>query len=71
MANSITVELSATSTELPRTNAFASGELGSPDFVSEINTRFLNEQTDHRNLPGLKEFVERPGIERIHAATVY
>ena len=38
--------------ESPLTNVFASSLLGSPDFVSEISTRFLNEQTDQRNLPG-------------------
>jgi len=54
--------------ENPLKNVIASNLLGSPDFVSEITERFLNDQTDQRNLQGLKHLSVRPDPAQIKTA---
>lgn len=53
--------------ENPLVNIVASSMLGSPDFVTDISSQFLSDQTDQRNLSGLKGLVVRPDIVKIIA----
>lgn len=51
--------------ESPLKDVFASTILGSRDFINEIREKHLDRKKRDRDLPDLKFFHERPGIEEI------
>jgi putative transposase len=52
--------------ESPLKEVFASTILGSRDFINEIREKHLDSKRSDRDLPDLKHFHERPGIEEIN-----
>jgi len=54
--------------ESPLSNLSYTFMLGGQEFVREIKDRFLKEKTIDRNLPGLREVIDRPTLDMIEEA---
>lgn len=51
--------------ESPLQNIFASTILGGVDFINMVRAKYIDETVADRNLPDVKQFYKKPGIEEI------